>query len=201
MAKVFIDEATLTAIGDAIREKEGSSELVPVVGMAERIKAISTTITTLDSYYTNGLEYELVQTEEEDYYAVVGRGTAPTSGTIRIPPTHKGLPVTKISKDGCYGVENIIVPNSVEIIEAEAFNNVGGKIYIPNSVVSITGKLQSIAYHLSGMVAAQQFYVEWTSKPSGWAEDWNVYTEPGEGDFTTYTRTGCITDLFALNDR
>ena len=40
MPKVFIEEDTLTAIGDAIREKEGSSELVPVNDMAERIKAI-----------------------------------------------------------------------------------------------------------------------------------------------------------------
>lgn len=40
MAKVFIEETTLTAIGDAIREKEGTSELVPVVDMADRIKDI-----------------------------------------------------------------------------------------------------------------------------------------------------------------
>lgn len=37
MAKVFIEETTLTAIGDAIRGKEGSSELVPVNDMASRI--------------------------------------------------------------------------------------------------------------------------------------------------------------------
>ena len=41
MAKVFIEETTLTAIGDAIRGKEGSSELVPVNDMATRISAIS----------------------------------------------------------------------------------------------------------------------------------------------------------------
>lgn len=40
MAKVFIEEATLTAIGDAIREKEETTELVPVNDMATRIKAI-----------------------------------------------------------------------------------------------------------------------------------------------------------------
>lgn len=40
MAKVFIEETTLTAIGDAIRDKEGSSELVPVNDMADRISAI-----------------------------------------------------------------------------------------------------------------------------------------------------------------
>ena len=40
MAKVFIEETTLTAIGDAIREKEGTTELVPVNDMATRISAI-----------------------------------------------------------------------------------------------------------------------------------------------------------------
>jgi hypothetical protein len=41
MAKVFIEETTLTAIGDAIRGKEGTSDLVPVNDMATRISAIS----------------------------------------------------------------------------------------------------------------------------------------------------------------
>lgn len=40
MAKVFIEETTLTAIGDAIRGKEGSSELVPVTDMATRITSL-----------------------------------------------------------------------------------------------------------------------------------------------------------------
>lgn len=37
MAKVFIEETTLTAIGDAIRGKEGTTDLVPVTDMATRI--------------------------------------------------------------------------------------------------------------------------------------------------------------------
>ena len=41
MAKVFIEETTLTAIGDAIRGKEGTTALVPVNDMASRISAIS----------------------------------------------------------------------------------------------------------------------------------------------------------------
>ena len=40
MAKVFIEESTLTAIGDAIRGKEGTTELIPVNAMATRISAI-----------------------------------------------------------------------------------------------------------------------------------------------------------------
>lgn len=42
MAKVFIEESTLTAIGDAIRGKEGTSELIPTTSMASRITAIPT---------------------------------------------------------------------------------------------------------------------------------------------------------------
>ena len=42
MAKVFIQESTLTAIGNAIRGKEGTSELIPVNDMATRISAIET---------------------------------------------------------------------------------------------------------------------------------------------------------------
>ena len=41
MSKVFIEESTLTAIGDAIREKEGSAELIPTAEMAQRIGALS----------------------------------------------------------------------------------------------------------------------------------------------------------------
>ena len=37
MAKVFIEENTLTAIGNAIRTKEGTTELIPVTTMAARI--------------------------------------------------------------------------------------------------------------------------------------------------------------------
>jgi hypothetical protein len=44
MAKLFIDENTLTNIGNAIREKEGSSDLIPVVNMADRITAIKSGI-------------------------------------------------------------------------------------------------------------------------------------------------------------
>lgn len=40
MAKVFIEESTLTAIGDAIRGKEGTTELVPVTDMATRITSL-----------------------------------------------------------------------------------------------------------------------------------------------------------------
>lgn len=41
MSKYAINDTTLIAIGDAIREKEGSTEAIPVADFAERIAAIS----------------------------------------------------------------------------------------------------------------------------------------------------------------
>lgn len=40
MAKIFIEETTLTNIGNAIREKEGSTDLIPVTAMSDRIANI-----------------------------------------------------------------------------------------------------------------------------------------------------------------
>lgn len=42
MGKYVIDETTLTGIGDAIREKEGTTEVIPVNNMKARIQAIDT---------------------------------------------------------------------------------------------------------------------------------------------------------------
>lgn len=42
MGKYVIDEATLTGIGDAIREKEGTTGAIPVNDMKNRIQAIDT---------------------------------------------------------------------------------------------------------------------------------------------------------------
>lgn len=42
MSKVFIEESTLTAIGDAIREKTSKTELIPPLDMPQEIKDIQT---------------------------------------------------------------------------------------------------------------------------------------------------------------
>ena len=52
MSKVFIDESTLTAIGDAIRSKEGSEGLIPTTEMKSRIEAISGGVNYLDYIQT-----------------------------------------------------------------------------------------------------------------------------------------------------
>ena len=46
MAKVFIEETTLSEIGDAIRAKREMTGLIPVVDMASEILAIDTSIST-----------------------------------------------------------------------------------------------------------------------------------------------------------
>ena len=40
MSKVFIEESTLTAIGDVVRENEGSTELIPPLEMPNRLRAL-----------------------------------------------------------------------------------------------------------------------------------------------------------------
>lgn len=62
MAKYTIEDTTLSAIADAIRSKEGSSELIAVLEMAQRILDIQTGIDTSDATATeadvlNGLTF------------------------------------------------------------------------------------------------------------------------------------------------
>lgn len=178
------------------------------MSIAEKILELRNAISDLASNtgevspYTEGLEYGYgVGAHGMHYYGVVGKGSAPTSGTILIPPMHNGKVVVGVHCDSLNGCENVIVPDTVVFIDADAFHNVRGNVYIPNSVHTVTGRLQGTLLSAFGESTARSFYVEWTTKPSGWAEDWNVYNEPGEGDFTTYTLTGCITDLFELNNR
>lgn len=52
MAKYTIEDTTLSAIADAIRSKEGSSELIAVLEMAQRILDIQTGIDTSDATAT-----------------------------------------------------------------------------------------------------------------------------------------------------
>lgn len=66
MAKVFIEETTLTAIGDAIRAKEGTTDLIPVTDMSTRIGAIETggggsDITDEELTFTGNCNYQFYQ--------------------------------------------------------------------------------------------------------------------------------------------
>lgn len=73
MAKVFIEETTLTNIGNAIRGKEGTTELIPVNDMATRITAIQ-----------SGAEVEALEiTSNGTYTAPEGTGYSPI--TVNVP--------------------------------------------------------------------------------------------------------------------
>lgn len=52
MSKVFIEESTLTGIGDAIRSKEGTAELIPPLEMPARIEALGGGVNYLDYIQT-----------------------------------------------------------------------------------------------------------------------------------------------------
>ena len=41
MAKIFIEESTLSAIGDSIRTKTGKTDMIPPLNMPTEIEAIS----------------------------------------------------------------------------------------------------------------------------------------------------------------
>jgi len=62
-------------------------------------------------------------------------------GTVMIPDTIQGLPVTDIGDEAFFdnfSISNVIIPNTVTTIEADAFGNTSlGSITIPDSVATI----------------------------------------------------------------
>ena len=88
MAKVFIEETTLTAIGDAIRGKEGTTALVPVTDMATRITSLQTG--------SNPVIKSLEITSNGTYTATDCDGYSPI--TVNVPqdgaPTDEELTIT-----------------------------------------------------------------------------------------------------------
>jgi hypothetical protein len=56
MSKYSIEDTTLTAIGDALRAKEKSEDLIPVADIASRIEALS--IGTEEKFLTPEEVYE-----------------------------------------------------------------------------------------------------------------------------------------------
>ena len=88
---------------------------------------------------SQGLEFEL--SEDETCYSVVGIGSC-TDTELKIPSHHNNLPVTKISYNAFYKLENIIsviVPNGVKEIQGGAFSKCINltSVEIPNSVTDI----------------------------------------------------------------
>lgn len=105
MSKLAIENTTLTAIGDAIREKEGSTDLIPVGEIAARIGAMSGGGSTDDIFGTGYVK----DAPENTVYSHVtnlsncNSGTLATSYNItsqNLPPFgYKIMPNTTIKFD------------------------------------------------------------------------------------------------------
>ena len=93
MSKVFIEESTLTAIGDAIRDKEGSTALIAPLDMATKITNLSTGVEPVIEF--------LDVTENGEYYAPEGvHGFNPVF--VDIPKVEAELGPITITENGTY---------------------------------------------------------------------------------------------------
>lgn len=93
MSKVFIEESTLTAIGDAIRDKEGSTALIAPLDMATKITNLSTGVEPVIEF--------LDVTKNGEYYAPEGvHGFNPVF--IDVPEVEAELGPITITENGTY---------------------------------------------------------------------------------------------------
>ena len=154
MGKRLIDESTLTDICDAIREKEGTTELIPVTGISSKIAGLSSggggsnkLAQLVDRSVTEIIAEDLEGATMFGDYAFSGcRGLT----NITIPDS-----VTRIgffAFRNCSGFTSIIIPDSVTSIGDNAFNGCSGltSITMSNSVTSIGS---STFYYCSGLTS------------------------------------------------
>ena len=89
-------------------------------------------------------EYGIEDDNEGNYFYVLVAARNGLSGSISIPSTYNGLPVTTIGEEALKnftGITNVDIPNSVISIKSGAFESCTGliSIAIPDSVSSIGG--------------------------------------------------------------
>lgn len=147
------------------------------------------------SYGTNGLAYRF--NSSSNSYTVTGIGSAISNNVIRIPETYNNIKVTEIGarafKDntrlktiflpngltlisdeafsGCTNLTNIDIPRTVETINRLAFYKCSllDYMFIPINVTSVGPG----AFHDCSPAI---IYVEATSKPNGWIDNWTNCT-------------------------
>ena len=139
----------------------------------------------------NGIRYGL----KDGVAKVVGQPTS-ISGSITIPTsvTYKGTTysVTTIGEvKYCRSLTSITIPNSVTIINSNAFYNCTGltSITIPNGVTSIGGRAFDGCGSLTS-ITFQGTKAEWYAIPKG--QNWNLNT----GNYVIHCTDGNISESY-----
>lgn len=139
---------------------------------------------TTDSYskVENNINYFYVKdmpgfrfepTEDGNGYAITDYYYDNTNGTIVCPTEYKGKPITEISQGGLYympkEIKEIIISDTITKIGDSAFKECIGlkKIIIPQNVLEIGISL------FQGDISLETVFCEASSKPAGWADNWN----------------------------
>lgn len=199
MAKVFIEETTLTSIADAIRDKEGTTELVPVNDMGTRIialpqgqssstiflhKLLTKTLTTITAEDLEGLEY------------IAGAAFQSHNNlmSITLPSTMKQLsnPDGSTPVGGafryCNEYTELNLNEGLEVIEQESFYPCGRcvSVTIPSTVRQIgarafynSTRLTEVTFNTSEDIISKM-YIDSTAFDCGYITD--IYVPWAEGE-------------------
>ena len=130
----------------------------------------------------NQIEGNLIFTLSEDKksYMVSGFNENP-SKIVNIPSEHNGLPVLSIANSAFFNndvIEKVYISLGITTIGADAFSECGSltSIEIPSSVTDIGNN----AFYISTRLT---IYCEVSSKPNGWAYNWNSSNCPVVWDY------------------
>ena len=182
----LVNKADLDSVADKINDILGTADaLIFPSGFISKLTEIKNLLS--QSSYS-----KLTFTEYSTYCSVSAKDTS-ISGSIIIPSTYNGKPVTEIDEngfqncteitsitigdnitsiymgafDGCTGIAGIIISNSVNFIAPSVFTNLPHltEIIIPASVANMGDNFYNCASDLT-------IYCEATSKPDGWIDNW-----------------------------
>ena len=143
MAKVFIEDSTLTAIGNAIRNKKGTNNLINPANFAAEIEGIETGSTssggdseTLKALIDRSLTSITIPNGVTTIGGYAFRGCSKLTN-VTIPSS-----VTEIKGyafSGCSQLTNVTISNGVTTIGSDAFSSCSKltNVTIPSSVTSI----------------------------------------------------------------
>lgn len=134
----FIEKSTLEAIGSAVRDKEGTTDLIPVNTLADRIAALPSGVSKLPQVVNK----TITEITAEDLAGITKIGeytfyNCKTLTSVTFPDN-----ITQIDNYAfyyCSKLTNIAIPNKVKTISTAAFKNCYNltSVTIGNSVESI----------------------------------------------------------------